>query len=188
MLNFVYVWLTCAWLSAWYQMGILENAGSRLFWNISDFVWLLCVCLVSQSLCVWKLREHLKIVICTGDRCALLKGFRILFWTQVSGVQSYISVGKVNLVRWCRLNADREDCLCDRQIVGFDNVCKFQWNDFLESLFDVTSRKPPPKTKNVFFYVNSKTCWIRRGFEQLSSSSGWWFMAKKADQSQSVKS
>jgi len=36
-----------------------------------------------------------------------------------------------------------------------------------------------PKMKHVFFDVNSKTCWIRRGFEQFSSSSGWQFMAKK---------
>jgi len=34
-----------------------------------------------------------------------------------------------------------------------------------------------PKTKNFFIYFDSKTCWIRRGFEQLSS--GWRFMAKK---------
>jgi len=26
------------------------------------------------------------------------------------------------------------------------------------------------KTKNVFFDLNKKTCWIRKGFEQLSSS------------------
>jgi len=26
-LNFVYVLLTCAWLTAWCQMGMLENAG-----------------------------------------------------------------------------------------------------------------------------------------------------------------
>ena len=40
--------------------------------------------------------------------------------------QSCISVGKVNLIRLCRLDADREDCLCDRQIVEFDSVCKLQ--------------------------------------------------------------
>jgi len=34
----------------------------------------------------------------------------------------------------------------------------------------VTSRKPPPKTKNSFFDFNYKTCCIRRGFEQLSGS------------------
>jgi len=112
---------------------MLEDAGSRLLWYISDFFWLPCVCLVSQSFCVWKLREHLKVVICAGDCCALLKGFRMLFWTHVSGMQSYISVGKVNLVRWCRLNADREDCLCNRQVVGFDRVCKLQWDNFFKS-------------------------------------------------------
>jgi len=36
-----------------------------------------------------------------------------------------------------------------------------------------------PKRKTFFFDLNKKTCWIRRGFEQLSSSSGWRFMAKK---------
>jgi len=30
--------------SGWYQFEMLENAGSRLFWYISDFIWLLCVC------------------------------------------------------------------------------------------------------------------------------------------------
>jgi len=35
------------------------------------------------------------------------------------------------------------------------------------------------KQKNIFFDVNQKTCWIRREFEQLSSSSGWRFVAKK---------
>jgi len=70
-----------------------------------------------------------KVVICSGDCCALLKRFRILFWAHVSGKPSYISVGKVNSVRWCKLNADREDCLCDRQIVGSDSICKLQWGD-----------------------------------------------------------
>ena len=36
-----------------------------------------------------------------------------------------------------------------------------------------------PKRKKFFFDFDSKTCGIRRGFEQLSSSSGWRFMAKK---------
>ena len=40
-------------------------------------------------------------------------------------------------------------------------------------------QKNPTENENFFFDVNWKTCWIRRGFEQLSSSSGWWFMAKK---------
>jgi len=31
------------------------------------------------------------------------------------------------------------------------------------------------KTKNCFFHFYNKTCWIRRGFEQLSSSIDWWF-------------
>jgi len=35
------------------------------------------------------------------------------------------------------------------------------------------------KCKTFFFYDNQKTCWIRRGIEQLSSSSGWRAMAKK---------
>jgi len=34
-----------------------------------------------------------------------------------------------------------------------------------------------PKWKQCFFDFDSKTCWIRWGFEQLSS--GWRFMAKK---------
>ena len=34
-----------------------------------------------------------------------------------------------------------------------------------------------PKWKKFFFDFDSKICWIRRGFEQLSS--GWQFMAKK---------
>jgi len=41
-------------------------------------------------------------------------------------------------------------------------------------------RKPQTQNeKRFFFNVNYKTCWIRKGFEQLSSSSGWRFMAKK---------
>jgi len=39
-----------------YRLGIsfemLENAGSRLFWYISDSIWLLCVCVVTLSFCV----------------------------------------------------------------------------------------------------------------------------------------
>jgi len=41
---------------------------------------------------------------------------------------------------------------------------------------DVTSRKPPPKTKKLFL-CQLEDYWIRRGFEQLCS--GWRFMAKK---------
>jgi len=33
---------------------------------------------------------------------------------------------------------------------------------------------PPPKTNIFFFNFDYKTCWIRRGFEQLSSSIAWW--------------
>jgi len=40
-------------------------------------------------------------------------------------------------------------------------------------LCDVTSRKSPPKPKIVFSDFDYKTCWIRRGFEQLSSSIAW---------------
>ena len=40
-------------------------------------------------------------------------------------------------------------------------------------LCDITSRKPPTETENCFFYFGYKTCWIRRGFEQLSSSIAW---------------
>ena len=37
----------------------------------------------------------------------------------------------------------------------------------------VPPREAPPKTKKRFFYFDYKTCWIRRGFEQLSSSIAW---------------
>jgi len=40
-------------------------------------------------------------------------------------------------------------------------------------LCDVTSRKSPPKPKICFFDFGYKTCCIRRGFEQLSSSIAW---------------
>jgi len=33
--------------------------------------------------------------------------------------------------------------------------------------------KLKPKTKNFFFDFDYKTCWIRRGYEQLSSSIAW---------------
>ena len=49
-----------------------------------------------------------------------------MFWEHVRDKQSCISVGKVDLVRSCRLDSDREDCLCDRQIVEFDSVYKLQ--------------------------------------------------------------
>jgi len=41
-------------------------------------------------------------------------------------------------------------------------------------------QKTPTENKKLFFFdVNWKTCWICKGFEQLSSSSGWQFMTKK---------
>ena len=62
----------------------------------------------------------------------------MVFWAHVRDRKSCMSVGKVDLVRWCRLDADREDCLCDRQIVEFDSICKLQWDDFFEDfLFSV---------------------------------------------------
>jgi len=45
--------------------------------------------------------------------------------------------------------------------------------------YDVPPSERQTKNKIFFFDVNKKNCWIRKGFEQLSSSSGWWFMAKK---------
>ena len=44
---------------------------------------------------------------------------------------------------------------------------------------DVPPRKAQTKNKNFFFEFDSKTFCIPGGFEQLSSSSGWRFMAKK---------
>ena len=110
------------------SIRMLENEGVHAFWFISGFVWLLCVCVVTQSFlyenCVniWRSLS----VICAGDCCALLKGFRILFWAHVSGKQSCVSIWKVHSVRWCRLNADWGDWLCDRQVVGLDGICKLQ--------------------------------------------------------------
>jgi len=40
-------------------------------------------------------------------------------------------------------------------------------------LCDVTSREPPTETKTFFFDFDYETCWIRRGFAQLSSSIAW---------------
>jgi len=40
----------------------------------------------------------------------------------------------------------------------------------------VTSPSENPKRKK-FFYPQLKTCWVRRGFDQLSSSIGWEIMA-----------
>jgi len=37
----------------------------------------------------------------------------------------------------------------------------------------VPHRKPPTENENFFFDYDYKTCWIRRGFEQLSSSIAW---------------
>jgi len=37
--------------------------------------------------------------------------------------------------------------------------------------YDVTHKKN--KTKHFFFIVDSKTCWVFWGFEQLSSAIGW---------------
>jgi len=49
------------------------------------------------------------------------------------------------------------------------------WPTFLKHVLFVTSppEPPPPKPKIVFFDFDYKTCWIRRGFEQLSSSIAW---------------
>jgi len=41
------------------------------------------------------------------------------------------------------------------------------------SFCDVTSRNPPTESENCFFDFDNKTCWIRRGFEQLFSSIAW---------------
>jgi len=117
------------------SIRMLQNVGVHAFWFISGFMWFLCVCLVQQRFCVWKLRERLKVVICAGDCCSLLRGFRILFWAHVSGMQSYISIWKVNLVKWCRLKADRGDYLCERQVVGLDGICKLQWGDSFKSFY-----------------------------------------------------
>ena len=46
------------------------------------------------------------------------------------------------------------------------------------SNYDVTHRESQTQIKKAFFNRNWKTFRIRRGFEQLSSSSGWRVMAK----------
>jgi len=47
-------------------------------------------------------------------------------------------------------------------------------------LCDVNKRNPPPKSNNVFFNRNNKTCWIRGWFEQLCSYSSWRVIAFNA--------
>jgi len=42
---------------------------------------------------------------------------------------------------------------------------------------DVTPRKPQTQNETYFFNLNSKTCWIHRCFEQLSSPISWRVMA-----------
>jgi len=44
---------------------------------------------------------------------------------------------------------------------------------------DILPRKAQTQNKNYFFDFDYKTCRIRRGFEQLSSSSSWRVMAKR---------
>ena len=46
----------------------------------------------------------------------------------------------------------------------------------MPSLWRHFQKAQNPKEK-FFFRLQFKTCWIHRGFEQLSSSIGWWFMA-----------
>jgi len=117
------------------SIRMLENVGLHAFCGLFPA---LCGCCVFA--CYLKAFAYENCVnvwgsfICTGDCCALIKGVRILFWAHVSGLQSCI-IWKVNLVRWCKLNADRGDWLCDRQVVGLDGICKLQWDDFLKSFY-----------------------------------------------------
>ena len=53
-----------------------------------------------------------------------------------------------------------------------------KWPKFLHAHI-VTSPPETPHRKTFSFDFDYKTCWIRRGFEQVSSSSGWRFVAKK---------
>ena len=71
-----------------------------------------------------------------------------MFWAHVRGKQSCISVGKVGLGRWCRLDADREDCVSDHQIIEFDSVCELQWDDFF-SVDTVLHYGPNAKRQHV---------------------------------------
>ena len=45
---------------------------------------------------------------------------------------------------------------------------------------DVTHREPQTQNEKMFLNLNWKTFRMRRGFEQLSSSIGWWVMARNA--------
>ena len=45
---------------------------------------------------------------------------------------------------------------------------------------DVPPRESQTQNEKIFFFdFDYKICWSRRGYEQLSSSSGWRIMAKK---------
>jgi len=50
-----------------------------------------------------------------------------------------------------------------------------RWPTFPKHVLFVTSppETPPPKHKIVLFNFDYKTCWIRREFELLSSSTAW---------------
>jgi len=55
------------------------------------------------------------------------------------------------------------------QWVGAQGQPKFPKHAFVTSPPEI----PPPKTKNVFFDFDYKTCWIRGWFGWLSSSIAW---------------
>jgi len=124
-------------LALGYQLGIKwkcwktrDNVCFGLFPILSGccvFAWHFKACAYENCANNWKLLSVF------DDCCTLLKGFCVLIWTNVSDEQSDISVGETNFIRWCRLSTDRGDCLCDRQFVGFDGVCKLRWGDLFES-------------------------------------------------------
>ena len=58
----------------------------------------------------------------------------------------------------------------------FQSERAWLWENIVWAAYSLVAfppENPPSKTKNLFFDFDYKTCWIRRGFQQLSSSIAW---------------
>ena len=119
-----------------YKLGINSNAGeSGMTCVLVYFRLCVAVCLRSTS-------TFLRM------KTAWTSEGRYLYWwlqfatkgfvySVLSACQRYeeLYFNLKSLVTWCRLNADRGDCLCDRQVVGLDGICKLQWGGFFKSFY-----------------------------------------------------
>jgi len=128
-----------------------------------------------------------RVIAMHASRQREIHAFSAIFWFW--GKMGFLghNFGCRHARRSIKSSIDADDHLVSNEIwaknlahwIGVEGQSKLVKNPKTPPLCELLPGEPQPQIKKCFFNRTKKTCRIRRGFEQLSSYSGWRVVAKK---------